>query len=238
MRAPGQTVERALPGDIREQIKTRERVRDLAEVYTHRREVDAMLDLVPDMFPGTVAEVAFKFLEPACGSGNFLVEVLRRKLEPIQFSLMPDPEQYEHWLLRAMASVYGVDICAENVVETKRRLLDTLHWHYFNDTGACDTTPSFARGVKAVLDTNILHADMLAQAPTTEVVEYLPGQNGTFTREWSLLDGSAALAHSPSLFDQVDEPKRDAVPIHYSCLSDYPAPTQPGDRAASRAKVA
>ena len=64
------------------QIKTRERVRDLAEVYTHKREVDAMLDLVADMSPsaGDPGNTDRKFLEPAAGSGNFLVEILRRKL--------------------------------------------------------------------------------------------------------------------------------------------------------------
>ena len=58
------------------QVRSRERVRDLAEVFTHQREVDAMLDLMPDAFHN----IDVKFLEPACGSGNFLVEILRRKL--------------------------------------------------------------------------------------------------------------------------------------------------------------
>jgi hypothetical protein len=57
-------------------------VRDLAEVYTHEREVNAMLDLVPDMFPSAADtdNTDRAFLEPACGDGNFLVEILRRKL--------------------------------------------------------------------------------------------------------------------------------------------------------------
>src|SRR3546814_7900619 len=63
------------------QIKTRQRVRDLAEVFTHEREVKAMLDLIPDMFPAgsSTRAVDAKFLEPACGSGNFLAEILDRK---------------------------------------------------------------------------------------------------------------------------------------------------------------
>lgn len=66
----------------RGQIKTRERVRDLAEVYTHKREVDAMLDLIPDIFPSehSPSNTDRKFLEPACGSGNFLEDILHRKL--------------------------------------------------------------------------------------------------------------------------------------------------------------
>src|ERR1019366_141484 len=58
------------------QVRSRDRGRDLAEVFTHQREVDAILDLFPDAF--TALDV--KFLEPSCGSGNFLAEVLRRKL--------------------------------------------------------------------------------------------------------------------------------------------------------------
>src|SRR5262245_1868950 len=69
------------------QTKTRERVRDLAEVYTHEREVAAMLDLVPDMFPSPERprDIGRTFLEPACGAGNFLVAILDRKLEFVKF---------------------------------------------------------------------------------------------------------------------------------------------------------
>src|SRR3546814_12780550 len=78
---PVSTPEPSAP-DPRGQIKTRQRVRDLAEVFTHEREVKAMLDLIPDMFPagsGTRA-VDPKFLEPARGAGNFLGEIRRRNV--------------------------------------------------------------------------------------------------------------------------------------------------------------
>lgn len=102
--------------DPRGQIKTRQRVRDLAEVFTHEREVKAMLDLAPDMFPHTsIKTVDAKFLEPACGSGNFLEEILRRKLAGIRFGKVKSAPRYEHWLLRALASIYGVDISVDNV---------------------------------------------------------------------------------------------------------------------------
>lgn len=70
------------------QIKSRQRVRDLAEVYTHEREVNAMLDLIPDMFPADSDATSRgnhdrTFLEPACGSGNFLEAILRRKLATV-----------------------------------------------------------------------------------------------------------------------------------------------------------
>ncbi len=107
-----------------EQIKSRERVRDLAEVYTHKREVDAMLDLVPDMFPsvedpGNTDRI---FLEPACGSGNFLEEILRRKLAFVTTRRFGRGERYEHRILRCLTSIYGIDISADNVEESRDRL--------------------------------------------------------------------------------------------------------------------
>src|SRR3546814_5458274 len=80
-------------------LKTRQRVRDLAEVFTHEREVKAMLDLIPDMFPAgsSTRAVDAKFLEPACGSGNFLEEILRRKLAGVRFARVRSVSRYEHW---------------------------------------------------------------------------------------------------------------------------------------------
>lgn len=104
------------------QIKTRKRVRDLAEVYTHKREVDAMLDLVADMLPNSddPTNTDRKFLEPACGSGNFLEEILVRKLRYVTAERYGRGARYEHRILRALASIYGIDIDQSNV-DTKDR---------------------------------------------------------------------------------------------------------------------
>lgn len=75
-----------------------------------------MLDMVPVAFE----HLDIKFLEPACGSGNFLVEILRRKLVPVSRHDTVSQEQYEHRMLRASASIYAIDICAENVKEQAR----------------------------------------------------------------------------------------------------------------------
>lgn len=64
------------------QIKSKERVKDLAEVYTNEREVNAMLDLIPDMTD--TKQISYKYLEPACGNGNFLIKILERKLNLIK----------------------------------------------------------------------------------------------------------------------------------------------------------
>lgn len=213
-------------GEHRGQIKTRDRVRELAEVYTHEREVEAMLDLIPDMFPSGVSGADIKFLEPACGSGNFLEEVLRRKLRHIRFSATRSVGAYEHRILRAVASIYGVDICAENVVEARERILAEVRAHYYNDANTVEPTYGFVSALKAILATNILQADFIADAASTEVVDYQPVRGGFFQRTWSMLDDSAPAETQPDLFHQEPEPKRDELPVHYLDLASTPNPTR------------
>lgn len=92
------------------QIKTRNRVRDFGEVFTNEREVKAMCDLIPNE---TWNNISSTFLEPACGNGNFLVEIYRRKLERCE---------NEKDGLNALASIVGIDIQADNVQESRQRL--------------------------------------------------------------------------------------------------------------------
>ena len=92
------------------QIKTKQRVKDFGEVFTNEREVKAMCDLIPQE---TWDNIASTFLEPACGNGNFLVEIYRRKLERCQT---------EKDGLKALASIVGIDIQADNIQESRDRL--------------------------------------------------------------------------------------------------------------------
>lgn len=213
--------------ELRGQIKTRQRVRDLAEVYTHEHEVKAMLDLIPDMFPGgSTSGVDITFLEPACGSGNFLEEILRRKLAGIRFNRIRVASRYEHWLLRALASIYGVDICDHNVRESRLRLIEVLRSHYFNDANTLTPTEGFASAAWAIANTNIIHADFLADASRTEVVDYQPGRGGVFKRVWSMLDNSAEAMRRPDLFDPEPMPKRDEMAVHYTDIAANTEPTR------------
>lgn len=152
------------------QIKSRQRVKDHAEVFTDIREVNAMLDFVSDAFPdeNSPRRVTERFLEPACGNGNFLVEILRRKLEHIDASLfeaMPDVEArriaWEHLTVAALASVYGVDIQEDNILEARKRMDAVLLEHFHANAPMARCTNAFAPAVLAVLDTNIVHADWL-----------------------------------------------------------------------------
>lgn len=222
----------------RDQIKTRERVRDLAEVYTHEREVNAMLDLIPDMFPATAAGTDLKFLEPACGSGNFLEEILRRKLRHIRYSSIRSVDAYEHRLLRAVASIYGVDICDENVAEARDRMVGLVRSHYRTDATKSEPAEGFVSALGAIVTTNIVRADMLTEAARTEVIDYQPLRGNYFEWVWSTLDDSATTGANWTLFDLTAEPKRDQVPVHYTDLAASPGPTHDAATAATTARSA
>lgn len=189
-----------------------------------------MLDLVGGMFPEGASGADIKFLEPSCGSGNFLEEILRRKLRHIRFSSIRSVGTYEHRLLRAVASIYGIDICAENVSEARERMLAEVRAHYYNDANTMEPTAGFVSALRAILGTNILRADFLTDA--TEVIDYQPVRGRYFKRVWSMLDDAAAAETQPDLFHPVPEPKVDEAPVHYLDLAATPEPTR-ADLAAS-----
>src|SRR3546814_3061028 len=96
-------------------------------------------------------------------------------------------------------------------------------------------TPSegFASAARTIVASNIVHADFLADASRTEVVDYQPGRGGTFRRVWSMLDDSAEVRRMPDLFHPDTAPKRDAVPVHYTVIAGNGEPT----RAAEQVKA-
>lgn len=99
------------------QIKSKERVRAHGEVFTAPREVNAMLDLVKD----ETERLDATFLEPACGDGNFLDEVLRRKLAVCRRRYGRSATDYEKFSFLACTTLYGVDILADNVARCRER---------------------------------------------------------------------------------------------------------------------
>jgi len=88
------------------QIKSKQRVVDHGEVFTSEREVNAMLDLVKQ----ETDRIESRFLEPACGTGNFLIEVLHRKLDVVESRYKKSKLEYERYAVLAVSSIYGVDI--------------------------------------------------------------------------------------------------------------------------------
>ena len=140
------------------QIKSRERVVKHGEVFTNEREVKAMLDLVKD----ETYKIESTFLEPACGDGNFLVEIIRRKLSFIGKSKKPnyrkDQPAYEKAMLVAVGSIYGIDILQDNVKECVARLYKVVCDEYekcFSDSYSEDVEHC----IRYILSRNIVCGD-------------------------------------------------------------------------------
>lgn len=105
------------------QVKSKQRVSDFGEVYTAHRQVTDMLDLIPAGATG----IDTAYLEPACGNGNFIIEILKRKFALITAK---DPWTYSILVLRCVASVYGVDIQHDNTLETIDRIVTSVEKAY------------------------------------------------------------------------------------------------------------
>lgn len=193
-----------------QQIRSKDRVRDLAEVFTHQREVDAMLDMMPDAFE----HLDIKFLEPACGSGNFLVEILRRKLALVSKRDTTSQEQYEHRMLRALASIYGVDISPENVEEAHVRMAHVMLEHFQTDANTIDPTIGFLTATNLVIHANILLGDTLTQQHQIEMCDWQPRAGGRFQRVWS--NALLAIDDRGLLWGERLE---DEEPVHYGDLA-------------------
>jgi len=108
------------------QIKSKKRVVDHGEVFTAEREVNAMLDLVKQ----ETERIDSRFLEPACGDGNFLAEILRRKLAVVKRKYRKSPIDFEKYAVLAATSIYGVDILQDNVDACRARMFEIWDREY------------------------------------------------------------------------------------------------------------
>lgn len=211
---------------ITSQTKTRERVRDLAEVFTNEREVNAMLDLVPDMFPSAdrPRDIGRTFLEPACGAGNFLVAILDRKLAHVEFGTMyRSVATFETAALKALSSIYGIDVDTENIEQSRQFLQADIAHHMNAHLNTFPVTDGFWSAVDSILETNIIRADTLKDAREIRLVEYSwERKAGYVTRKWSFLEEPDDQLDLFATFS--DGHGFDAEPIHYSLLADNPNP--------------
>ena len=105
-----------------DQIKSKERVAKHGEVFTPPRLVEAMLDLVKD----ETLRIDSRFLEPACGSGNFLVRILHRKLTQVSIRYGESEFEKRHYSLLAIMSIYGIELLADNIEECRQNMLEIL----------------------------------------------------------------------------------------------------------------
>ena len=138
------------------QVKSKQRVSDHGEVFTAEREVNAMLDLVK---PET-ERIDSRFLEPACGEGAFLIEILRRKLEVVKSRYGKSPYDYERYAVLAVTSIYGVDILQDNVEICRQRLYELWDKSYTANAKA-QANEQCREVVRFILRKNILCGDAL-----------------------------------------------------------------------------
>lgn len=133
-------------------VKSRQRVADHGEVFTPQWMVDDMLNLVKD----ESERIDSRFLEPACGSGNFLKPVLQRKLTTVQSRYGRSEFERKHYALFALMCVYGIELLEDNVAECRQNLQQI-----FNDFLAVETDSEWSRAAANVLVANIIQGDAL-----------------------------------------------------------------------------
>lgn len=138
------------------QVKSKQRVADHGEVFTNEREVKAMCDLVK----GETERIDSRFLEPACGEGAFLTEILRRKLATVKAQYGKSPDDYERYAFLAITSLYGVDILPDNVAICRQKLFDIWDEAYSKNNKS-KASDQCREAVKFVLQKNILCGDAL-----------------------------------------------------------------------------
>lgn len=138
---------------MEKQVVSKKRVADHGEVLTGKREVNAMLDLVKH----ETERIDSTFLEPACGTGNFLAEILARKLRVVKQRYGKSQWECERYCVLAVSSLYGIDILEDNVRECRKRLFDLfdLHYDFLFPNEDCLKT------VKFLLERNIIWGDAL-----------------------------------------------------------------------------
>lgn len=161
------------------QVKSRQRVADHGEVFTAEREVNAMLDLVKN----ETERIASRFLEPACGDGNFLAEILRRKLAVVKkkYGGVRMRHDFEMWSVIAVMNIYGVELLTDNASICRERLFEI--WDKAYTTNCKNEAVDECRdAVRYILERNILCGDALTmlQADGTPII----------FAEWSLVTGT------------------------------------------------
>ena len=140
------------------QVKSKQRVEDHGEVFTAEREVNAMCDLVED----ECRRIDSRFLEPACGDGNFLDEILKRKLDIVAKKYKKSPYDYERNALLALGSLYGVDIMLDNVVTCRQRLFKTWENYYKSAIKKKDRNNEVCESALFILTKNIICGNALS----------------------------------------------------------------------------
>lgn len=204
-------------------IKSRKRVADHGEVFTPAWLVDAMLDLVKD----ESERIDSRFLEPACGSGNFIVKVLQRKLAAVERKFGKSDFEKRHYALLALMCIYGIELLPDNIVECRENMLEI-----FADYLTLQESDDFHRAAFSVLSQNLVHGDALTMCaisgePITFAEWGYLGKGKFQRRDFRLdvLTGSSAFSAEGSLFAHLGKheifmPTKTYPPMTVSELAD------------------
>jgi SAM-dependent methyltransferase len=161
------------------QTNSMQRIADHGEVFTSKREVNAMLDLVKQ----ETERIESRFLEPACGTGNFLAEILERKLSVVESRYKKSQLEFERNAITAVSSVYGIDILEDNVFACRARLLDVFK-RVYSQNYKLDIKTEVVNSAAYILGKNIIWGDALSLMTVGENPAHI-----VFS-EWSPLNGS------------------------------------------------
>lgn len=134
-------------------IKSKQRVADHGEVFTPEWLVEAMLDLVKS----ETERIDSRFLEPACGSGNFLVKVLQRKLAAVELKYGQSDFEKRHYALLGVMCTYGIELLPDNIAECRANMLEA-----FAEYLKIDISDEFYHAAAYVLSQNLIHGDALS----------------------------------------------------------------------------
>lgn len=201
------------------EMKSRQRVIDHGEVFTPPGLVNDMLDLVAH----ECLRIDSRFLEPACGTGNFLVEVLRRKLLTVDKRNARNRSKWERDAILSLCSLYGIDLLPDNITACRDRLLEVVNAAHQARFKA--PLPDGAANAAAyILSTNIVQGDALSFRNAEDRPIVLP--------EWSPINGTM-LKRRDFAYDQLlDHAHTASTPLFSDLGHDVYLPTPVADHPA------
>jgi len=196
-------------------VITKKRVADHGEVLTGKREVNAMLDLVKQ----ETDRIDSRFLEPACGNGNFLAVILERKLAVVEKRYVRSQLDFERNAILAVSSIYGVDILDDNVRQCRERLYGAFDRDFYSPLFKNDSKNKCRDAVRFILERNIIWGDALTLKTVGEKSDYI-----VFS-EWSPVNGSMLKRRDFTFHSLLEHEGMKALPLFSDLGDDVFIPT-------------
>jgi len=211
------------------QIKSKIRVADHGEVFTADKEINAMLDLVQH----ETENIESTFLEPACGSGNFLIEILTRKLDVVKSRYKKNQLQFECYAFIAVSSIYGIEILEDNVKECRQNLFQIFEKQY-SKLFKNKCKDKLFKSIHFVLEKNIIFGDALTLKTISNSPDAITfsqwsslGNNKIKRKDFyyeTMVDkpnyGELHLVSDLGVDQYIPKPIQDYPPLHFLNISD------------------